>query len=172
MRIVNLVIFIGLVVAGVALIAGTRLDIGETISAPLLMFATVTGWLFGLVAALVFLGAALARLSGRVLEFWRSAVPANFGLTILGVSFLGFSASTVALWGIGLLIGLLLAAGLHAVRAINWPPLPLLVVALLAVNHFVALGVSPTVLQVAIGAVLIALPVFSALGRPRTASTA
>ncbi len=86
MRFVNWIVFIGLLLCGVALLLGIVLDKGSWAG-----LATYFGWFLGTFSLIAYLVASVMFLLNRMNAFWHSLYPTNFGLTLLGVSAFGIN---------------------------------------------------------------------------------
>lgn len=172
MRLLNIVVFAGLVLAGGALLLGISSSPSSKWTSLFLTFGVVAGWLFAVIAVLLFVGGTIAFLVRRTEEYWNTLYPINFGLVVFGISALAFRTDVTVSWLTYLTVGVVAAITLYLSPFMKWRWLPFLVVGPLLLPVFIETHISYIPIQIAISALLISLPVVSFLidSKKKTAS--
>jgi len=133
MKLLNKIIFYGLLVSGFALAIVFLFGIAD-VSLPSLLGVilaniAITGWFFGVASVISFLVATFLYVAGKVTDYWSSLYPVNFGLTLLGGTSLGYNTEMSVLWILvacaGAFVVSLVAYKSHVIKS-KWIFVPLI----------------------------------------------
>jgi hypothetical protein len=120
---INLIIFIGLIISGFSLILGcilALLDMFEYLAGILLGSGVYLGLLFAIFAIISFVAGTVILLTGRLDNYWRTLYPLNFGLALLGGSFILYNWNFSIPGIIAVMVfSLGVSCALYKIKAIN-----------------------------------------------------
>ena len=159
MKTVNIAVALGLLVSGSALVVGYLFVLMGTDSkwtSLLFSVGTLFGWLFGVAAILLFVTTTVSFLAGYFTNYWSSLYPVNMGLTVLGITSMGFRPDVAGLWMLAIVVGLLISMAFHRFRLGSLRLLPVLIALPLLLPNLE--GHFNQFIQVVIGMIFVVFP--------------